>query len=148
MSLDVGAFLLESVPFARTVGIVFDEVGDGRAVCRLPDREDVRNHVAGPHAGALFTLAETASGAAMLSLLGDELGRATPLTTGARVEYRKFAKGEVRAEARLLAARDAVVAELDAGGRPEFDVAVELTDGDGVLVSTVVITWTLRPHRR
>ncbi|MCK2212959.1 DUF4442 domain-containing protein [Actinomadura sp. ATCC 31491] len=147
MSLDVGALLLQTVPFARTLGVVFDEVSDGRAVCRLPDREDLHNHVAGPHAGALFTLAESASGAAMLSLLGDQLGRAVPLTTGATVEYRKFAEGEVRAEARLRATRDEVVAQLDAGERPVFDVAVELRDGAGTLVSTVDITWTLRPHR-
>ncbi|MEW9555755.1 DUF4442 domain-containing protein [Nonomuraea sp. NPDC050783] len=147
MSLDVGALMLETVPFARTLGVAFDEVADGRALCRLPDREDLHNHVAGPHAGALFTLAESASGAAMLSLLGDQLSRAVPLATGATVEYRKLAKGEVRAEARLSATRDEVVAKLDAGERPVFDVGVELRDGDGTLVSTVTVTWTLRPNR-
>lgn len=115
MSHDVGALLLQTVPFARTLGITFDSVGDGQAVSRLPDRPDLHNHVAGPHAGALFTLAESASGAAMLSMLGDQLERAVPLATSATIEYRKLAKGEVHAEARLLATRDEVVAQLDAG---------------------------------
>jgi uncharacterized protein (TIGR00369 family) len=148
MSRDVGALLLQTVPFARTLGISFDSVGDGQAVCRLPDRADLHNHVAGPHAGALFTLAESASGAAMLSALGDQLERAVPLALKATVEYRKLAKGEVHAEARLLVARDEVVAQLDAGERPVFDVAVDIKDADGTLVSTLTVTWTLRPDRR
>jgi uncharacterized protein (TIGR00369 family) len=144
MSLDVGAFLLESVPFARTLGVVFESVGDGRAVCRVPDRTDLRNHVGGPHAGVLFTLAESASGAAVLSLFGDQLGRAVPLPTTATIEFRKVALGEVRAEARLLASREEVVGRLDAGERPVFDVAVDITNGDGVVVAGLTVTWTLK----
>lgn len=147
MSFDVGAFLLETVPFARTLGITFDKVGEGTAVCRLPDRPDLHNHVGGPHAGALFTLAETASGAAMLSVLGDQLSRAVPLTTTSTVHYRKFAKGEVVAEARLLATREEIVSQLDAGERPEFEVAVDLTNAEGTPVSDLTISWTLRPNR-
>lgn len=146
MSLDVGALLLETVPFAQTLGIVFDSVEDGRAVCRVPDRAELHNHVAGPHAGVLFTLAESASGAAVLSSLGDQLSRAVPLPTTATISYRKVAKGEVRAEARLLADRAEVLAELDAGKRPVFDVEVEITNADGVVVSELTVTWTLRPN--
>ncbi|GAA3566365.1 DUF4442 domain-containing protein [Nonomuraea rosea] len=147
MSLDVGALLLEMVPFARTLGITFESVGDGRATCRLPDRSDLHNHVAGPHAGALFTLAESASGAAMLSAFGDQLGRAVPLPTTATIDFRKLAKGEVRAEAVLLATRQDVVDRLDAGERPEFGVAVDIKNAEGTLVSALTVTWTLRPNR-
>ncbi|MEU8250484.1 DUF4442 domain-containing protein [Nonomuraea sp. NPDC048916] len=148
MSLDVGDFLLQAVPFARTLGITFDHVGDGRAVCRLPDRTDLHNHLGGPHAGALFTLAESASGAAMLSALGDQLSRAVPMTTTATIHYRKPAMGEVVAEGRLLASRDDVIAQLDAGERPEFDVAVDVTNAEGVVVSSLTVGWTLRPNTR
>ncbi|SEH03770.1 Acyl-coenzyme A thioesterase PaaI, contains HGG motif [Nonomuraea solani] len=147
MSLDVGALLLETVPFARTLGIVYDAVGEGRAVCHVPDRDAQRNHVGGPHAGVLFTLAESASGAAVLSLFGDQLDRAVPLPTTATIAYRKVALGEIRAEARVLAGREEVVARLDAGERPVFDVAVDLTNGDGTVVSSLTVTWTLRPNR-
>nr|BFE83290.1 hypothetical protein GCM10020093_058910 [Planobispora longispora] len=73
MTFDVGAFMLQSVPFARALDISFDKVEPGFAVCRMPDRADLHNHLGGPHAGALFTLAESASGAAMLSAFGDQL---------------------------------------------------------------------------
>jgi uncharacterized protein (TIGR00369 family) len=145
--MDIAAFLLDSVPFARLLGISFDSVGTGAAVARLRDRDDLHNHVGGPHAGALFTLAESASGAAMLSALADQLSRAVPLATQATVRYAKLAKGEVTASAVLRADRAEIVAELDAGKRPEFDVAVEIADAAGVVVSEMTVSWTLRPNR-
>jgi uncharacterized protein (TIGR00369 family) len=147
MPIDAGELLLRTVPFARTLGITFDSADGGRAVCRLPDRPDLHNHVGGPHAGALFTLAESASGAAMLTAFGDQLGRAVPLATASTVRYLKLAKGEIVASARLLAPRDEVVAKLDAGERPEFDVEVEVTNAEGTVVATLTVSWTLRPNR-
>ncbi|MGV9308563.1 DUF4442 domain-containing protein [Nonomuraea sp. NPDC003727] len=147
MSFDTGEFLLQTVPFARTLDISFDKVEEGLALCRLPDRPDLHNHVGGPHAGALFTLAETASGAATLSAFGDQLSRAVPLPTTSTIRYRKVAMGEVVAEARLQASREEVVALLDAGQRPEFDVAVEIRNAEGVIVAELTVRWTLRPNR-
>ncbi|MEU6431505.1 DUF4442 domain-containing protein [Microbispora sp. NPDC046973] len=146
--MDIGAFMLDSVPFARLLGITFDSIGSGQAVARLADRGDLHNHVGGPHAGALFTLAETASGAAMLSAFGDQLSRAVPLATEARIGYRKLAMGEVTAAATLRAEREAVVARLDAGERPEFEVAVEIRNAEDVVVSEMTVSWTLRPNRK
>ncbi|GII58889.1 DUF4442 domain-containing protein [Planotetraspora thailandica] len=145
--MDIAAFLLDSVPFARLLGITFDSVGAGTAVARLPDRDDLHNHVGGPHAGALFTLAETASGAAMLSAFGDQLSRAVPLATQATIRYAKLAEGEVTASAVLRADRAEVVGELDAGRRPEFDVTVEIAGANGAVVSEMTVSWTLRPNR-
>ncbi|MET9344367.1 DUF4442 domain-containing protein [Nonomuraea sp. NPDC003804] len=147
MSFDTGEFLLQTVPFARTLDISFDKVEEGLALCRLPDRPDLHNHVGGPHAGALFTLAETASGAATLSAFGDQLSRAVPLPTTSTIRYRKVAMGEVVAEARLQVSREEVVALLDAGQRPEFDVAVEIRNAEGVVVAELTVRWTLRPNR-
>jgi uncharacterized protein (TIGR00369 family) len=147
MTFDVGAFLLQTVPFTRTLGLSFDKVEPGFAVARMPDRTDLHNHVGGPHAGALFTLAESASGAAMLSAFGDQLSRAVPLATGSSIRYVKLAKGEVTAEARLEASRDEVVAKLDAGERPEFDVAVVIRNAEGTVVCELTVGWTLRPNR-
>jgi uncharacterized protein (TIGR00369 family) len=147
MTFDVGAFMLQSVPFARTLDISFDKVEPGCAVARMPDRPDLHNHVGGPHAGALFSLAESASGAAMLSAFGDQLSRATPLAANAAIRYAKLAMGEVVAEARLRGSREEVVAKLDAGERPEFEVAVEIKTTDGTLVSEMTVVWTLRLNR-
>jgi len=102
--------------------------------------------VGGPHAGALFTLGDTASGAVVMGTFASLLGRAVPLVVGAGVEYRKLARGPVTATATLRDDPVAVVAALDAGERPEFAVDVEITREDGAVVATMAITWTLRPN--
>ncbi|TDQ55479.1 DUF4442 domain-containing protein [Actinorugispora endophytica] len=139
--------LLAAVPFARTLKLEFVDLSGGSAVLRLPDDPAHRNHVGGPHAGAMFTLAETASGAIVLGSFGDRLDRAVPLVVSAEVRYRKLAMGPVVAEARLGRPREDVVAELDAGARPEFPVEVEIRTEDGVPTGAMTVVWTLRPNR-
>ncbi|MFE9652062.1 DUF4442 domain-containing protein [Micromonospora sp. NPDC006431] len=155
MSIDsrqLAAGLLEAVPFARTLGIEFVEVapeadGGVRAVVRLPDLPEHHNHVGGPHAGAMFTLGETASGAVVLAAFGQVLDRAVPLAVTATIAYQKVALGPVLATARLGRTPAEVLAELDAGQRPEFPVEVEIGTEDGTTTSVLTVTWTLRPNR-
>jgi acyl-coenzyme A thioesterase PaaI-like protein len=144
--------MLAAVPFAQTLNVAFPEVGTDesgrvRVVAELPDNPAVHNHIGGPHAGALFTLGETASGAVVMASFGDQLGRATPLAVRAEIGYRKVAMGTVRATAKLGRPVADVLAELDAGARPEFPVEVELTTLDGTLTAQLTVVWTLRPHR-
>ena len=146
----VMAGLPASVPFVRTLGIEVTAVreDDGVLVAEatLPDVDGQRNHVGGPHAGALFALGETASGAVVLGAFADQLGRATPLAVRADIAYQKLARGDVTATARLGAERADVVAALDAGERPEFPVHVEIARADGAVTATMTVLWTLRPH--
>jgi len=155
MSFDaqqVAAGMLAAVPFVRTLGLEFVEVapeadGGVRAVVRLPDSAATRNHVGGPHAGAIFTLGESASGAVVLAAFGSALDRAVPLAVRADIAYRRLAMGSVQATARLGRAPGEVLAELAAGTRPEFPVQVELATADGTPTATMTVIWTLRPAR-
>ncbi|MEO3977450.1 DUF4442 domain-containing protein [Streptomyces sp. CAU 1734] len=142
----VGAMLAATVPMARTLNLEFLETTPERAVLRLPDQPDFHNHVGGPHAGAMFTLAESASGAIVLAAFGDQLNRAVPLAVSAEIGYRKLAMGEVTATATLGRPIGEVVAELDAGERPEFPVNIAIRRADGAVTGEMTIVWTLRPH--
>ncbi|MEV6780835.1 DUF4442 domain-containing protein [Streptomyces syringium] len=142
----IGDMLAATVPMARTLNLVFDETTAERAVVRLPDQPDYHNHVGGPHAGAMFTLAESASGAIVLAAFGDQLSRAVPLAVRAEIGYRKLAMGEVTATAELGRPAAEVVAELDAGERPEFPVNVAITRADGAVTGEMTVVWTLRPN--
>jgi acyl-coenzyme A thioesterase PaaI-like protein len=170
MSIDsrrVAAGILDAVPFARTLGVEFvelapDGAGGFRVVVRLPDSAATHNHVGGPHAGAMFTLGETASGAVVLAAFGHLLDRAVPLAVRADIAYRRLAMGPVRATARLARPAADVTAEFDAGTRPEFPVLIEIGteegggtggrsaagEGTGTGVGTVTaemsVVWTLR----
>ncbi|MEU1943033.1 DUF4442 domain-containing protein [Stenotrophomonas sp. NPDC087984] len=142
----VGEMLAATVPMVRTLNLEFLEASPERAVLRLPDQPDFHNHVGGPHAGAMFTLAESASGAIVLAAFGDQLGRAVPLAVRAEIGYKKLAKGPVTATATLGRTAAEVVAELDAGKRPEFPVNIAITREDGAVTGEMSIVWTLRPQ--
>src|SRR3712207_7474748 len=58
------------------------EVAPGRGVVRLPDRDELRNHVGSQHAGALFSAGEAASGAAFVGAFAERLGELTPPAQG------------------------------------------------------------------
>ncbi|MFG2196398.1 DUF4442 domain-containing protein [Streptomyces sp. NPDC048639] len=142
----IGEMLTATVPMARTLNLEFLETTAERAVLRLPDQTDFHNHVGGPHAGAMFTLAESASGAIVLAAFGEQLTRAVPLAVRAEIGYKKLAMGPVTATATLGRPVADVVAELDAGRRPEFPVGIEITREDGAVTGEMTVVWTLRPN--
>lgn len=142
----VATGLSQAVPFVRTLGCEFLELSAERAVLRLPDVEAHHNHVGGPHAGAMFTLGESASGAIVLGSFADLLGTHTPLAYGAQIRYRALAHGPVTAEATLSTPAEEVRAAVADGGKARFDVAVVLRDEAGTTTGEMTVTWALRPH--
>ncbi|MBR8742798.1 DUF4442 domain-containing protein [Nocardiopsis sp. MG754419] len=139
---------LAAVPFARHLGLEFIDVEHGRVSMHLPDDPNHRNHIGGPHAGVMFTLAESASGAIIIGTFGDTLDRAVPVTTTATIDYLKVAMGDLTAEATLSRPREEIIAELDAGRRPEFPIEVEIRTEDGTVTGRMTIMWTLKPNRK
>ncbi|MFJ9663044.1 DUF4442 domain-containing protein [Streptomyces sp. NPDC101219] len=144
--MSIGEMLAATVPMARTLDLRFIETTPERAVVSLPDQAEYHNHVGGPHAGAMFTLGESASGAIVLAAFGDQLARAVPLAVRAEIAYRKLAMGPVTATATLGRPAAEVVAELDAGKRPEFPVTIEIRREDGDITGEMTVVWTLRPN--
>ncbi|MEU4801126.1 DUF4442 domain-containing protein [Actinosynnema sp. NPDC023587] len=139
--------MTQAVPWVQTSRVEFFELTGDRVVAGLPDDPATHNHVAGPHAAMIFGLGETASGAVAMAAFAPHLGKATPLVARSEITYRKLARGALRAEAVLGRPADEVVAELDAGTRPEFPVAVTITNADGVTTAEMTVVWTLRPNR-
>jgi acyl-coenzyme A thioesterase PaaI-like protein len=143
----VGDAMRQTVPWVRTVGVEFDEVTAERAVLRLPDDPGLRNHVDGPHAAMIFGLGETATGAVTLAAFGSAMERATPLPVRSEIAYQRIARGPLTAVAVLGRPAGDVLAELDAGSRPEFGVEVTVADGEGRETTRMTVVWTLRPNR-
>jgi acyl-coenzyme A thioesterase PaaI-like protein len=135
------------VPWVKTTGIEFVEVGAERVVAELPDTEELRNHVGGPHAAMMFGVAETASGAVVMAAFSQHMDKATPLVARADIAYKKLALGVLRAEAVLGRPAADVVAELESGTRPEFPVQITITNAEGVTTGEMTVIWTLRPNR-
>ena len=103
-----------AVPFAGHLGIEVTEIAEGEATVVLPERHELNNHVGSQHAGALFTVAETASGAAFVGAFAERMGEITPLARSAEIAYEKIAKGPIEAKRHARHRRDEALATLDA----------------------------------
>jgi uncharacterized protein (TIGR00369 family) len=133
-----------AVPYISHMGIEVTEMSEGAATAVLPDKPELHNHVGSQHAGALFGVAETASGAAFVGAFAVRMGDVTPLARSAEISYVKVARGAVEAKAELGMPADEALATLDKDGRVDFSVEVEMTDGEGETVATATVDWNVR----
>jgi len=132
------------VPFAGFLGVEVTSVSAGEATAVLPERPELTNHVGSQHAGALFTAAETASGAAFVGAFAERMGDVTPLARNAEISYEKIAKGPIEARATLGVPAKEALATLDAEGKVVFPCEIELTDASGQRVATATVHWHVR----
>jgi uncharacterized protein (TIGR00369 family) len=137
----------QAVPFVGHLDLEVTEISEGEATVVMPERPELLNHVGSQHAGALFTAAETASGAAFVGAFAERMGELTPLARSAEISYDKVAKGPITARAKLGIDAAKAHETLDADGKVEFPCEIELTDGDGAVVATASVRWHLRLKR-
>jgi uncharacterized protein (TIGR00369 family) len=139
--------MTKAVPFAGHLGLEITKVAAGEATVVLPERDELKNHVGSQHAGALFTLAETASGAAFVGAFAERMGDVTPLARSAEIAYEKIAHGPITAQASLGMPKDEALATLDRDGKVEFPCEVVLSDADGTQVATATVRWHVRLNK-
>ncbi|HEY6549565.1 MAG TPA: DUF4442 domain-containing protein [Solirubrobacterales bacterium] len=139
--------MTHAVPFAGHLGLEITHVAEGEALVLLPESHELTNHVGSQHAGALFTVAETASGAAFVGAFAERMGDVTPLARNAEISYEKIAKGPIEASAKLGVDPAAALATLDAEGKVVFPCEVELNDADGQRVATAIVQWHVRLNK-
>jgi acyl-coenzyme A thioesterase PaaI-like protein len=137
----------QAVPFAGFLGLEVTSVAAGEAVAVLPERPELTNHVGSQHAGALFTVAEAASGAAFVGAFVERMGDVTPLARAAEISYEKIAKGPIEARAKLGVPAAEALATLDAEGKVVFPCEIELTDASGQRVATATVQWHVRLNK-
>jgi acyl-coenzyme A thioesterase PaaI-like protein len=133
-----------AVPYIGHMGIEVTAMSEGEAMALLPDRPELHNHVGSQHAGALFGVAETASGAAFVGAFAARMGEVTPLARSAQIAYSKVARGPIEAKATLGMPAAEALATLDGDGRVDFSVEVEMTDAEGLVVATATVDWNVR----
>lgn len=139
--------MMDTLPFVRLLGISIDEIGAGTSKVSMPEDPRLHNHLGTQHAGALFTLAETASGAAMAGGFAELILGLRPVAKESRIEYQKLARGATRAEGRVPGDLAALKAQLAQDGKVAFPVAVDIFDFEGTLAAQVTVDWYLSQKR-
>ncbi|MBM7069824.1 PaaI family thioesterase [Actibacterium sp. 188UL27-1] len=97
---EIARQFIEAIPYSKTLGMVMDEVGDGRAVISMPyDMHMVGDPQTGViHGGAVSALMDTCGGAAVMC---HPLSGGGTATIDLRIDYMRAARpgDRIRAEA-------------------------------------------------
>jgi acyl-coenzyme A thioesterase PaaI-like protein len=142
---DLVRLVVAGTPFAETLGPEVVDLAPEQAVLRLDAPVALHNHVGGPHAAALFGLAETAAAATVLLRFTDLLEQGcVPLIKGAQIDYRAIATGPVTATARFVGDEAGVRASVAARGVAVFPVEITLTTEDGTTAATMRADMALK----
>lgn len=137
----IKAHLATAVPFATTTGVDIVDLRLGEATAQLIQRPEVNNHIASLHAGALFTLGEAASGAAMSGAFADILLKVRPIATDASIDYVKIAKGKILARAVTSEPASSLRDRLNTEGKVRFQVDVTLSNEADQVVARMKVGW-------
>ena len=119
---------LDTVPFARLLGIELDELGSGTARLGLDVRRELKQNHGVVHGGAIASLIDTATAFAILSLL-EPAEKVT--TVDLTISYlRPVTDGRMTAVAKVLRA-----------GRRLLVVSAEVFGRDDKLTATALSTY-------
>lgn len=132
------------VPFATHAGVLVDSIGPGTGTASLQHEKQTSNHIGTMHAGALFTLGETASGAAMLGAFAPRVLEIEPVAASANIQYVRIAKGPIRAEATVGTAVETLMEDLNANGKTQFDATIRMLDQKERVVALMTVEWSVR----
>lgn len=127
-------------PYSGTTGAVVRELEPGRCAVELREKRRVRNHLDSIHAVALVNVGELATGLATLTALPPG---ARGIIVELNAEYRKKARGLVRAECRSGAPREGAAQAPDES--VEHRAVARIRDGDDDVVATVTALWRISP---
>ncbi len=119
---------LETVPFAKLLGIELEDVAPGTATLAFDIRDDLKQNNGVVHGGAIASLVDTATAFAIISLLPpDEKATTADLT----ISYlRPLRNGRAHSTAQVIRA-----------GRRLIVVSANLVDDGGNLVATALTTY-------
>jgi len=139
--------LLDSIAYIAWHGQRIELDEPGRVIVSQSDRTDLHNYAGTAHAGAIYTLAETAAGVAADQLAAPWGGFI--LLAAAQVRYTRRAEGALAAEARLARGTDAaaLAAEFARSGRGALTVAATVRDPNGEPVLEGSFDYAIRRRR-
>ncbi|KYP11948.1 MAG: hypothetical protein A0129_04610 [Limnobacter sp. CACIAM 66H1] len=134
------------VPFAKACGVRLSSMGEGVARCEMAQRPELLDDTGKLADGALFTLAETCSGAAMAGGFASVILGVRPVAAQVEFEVLQPALGLVNAQAKVAQAISPLKKTLRTTGKINFPVEVEVSDASGQSVARMRVTWNLKKN--
>jgi len=128
------------IPFVELVGVKQEN-----NTLSLEYKENLLNHLNTLHAGAQFTLAESASGIYLKELFPQLVDKVVPILRGSKIKYKKPVYKKLTAFANVDESQIEKFSELfNKKNRASIEVSVELIDTDKTIVSISSFSWFIQ----
>ena len=139
--------VLDSIPFVAKAGVRCVSYAPGNVVLSLPDHPSNHSHTGAMHAGALFTVAETAGAAACAT--HPDLASYQLMARGFDVRYHTPTVGAVEAKCHVTSEMARTVLwGVTTTGKAFLEVPIEVVDSRGQVVASFTARYQfLRPKR-
>ncbi len=135
--------MLQQIPYLEPTPIAVDAVSGGQVRMHQLFARNIHNIVGTAHAGALFTLGETAAGVAAFGVVPG--AQPMVLLRRANVEYTRRAVSDLTATTEIADGNPNAIAEqFSADGRADVTIAVTITDAEEAVVFTGTYEYALR----
>ena len=136
------------IPFSKFLGLQKADP-DSDYILKMEEKEECQNHLKTMHAGALFVLAETASGQFLIEEFKEFESQVIPVVRKAEVKYSIPGKGSVFSKAELFETSNYdVVQLLNTKGRAIVKVKVDIFDVDDKKIMTSVFDWIFTVNKK
>jgi acyl-coenzyme A thioesterase PaaI-like protein len=140
----VNTVMKASIPLVESCRIEIVELEPGYAKTRAPF-EGNGNHLGTMYAGVLFTVAEVIGG--VMAAVTFDMTRFLPLVRSMEIDFRRAARSDVTAEARLEPeVIEGAIAAADADGKAPYELRATVSDASGEVVATTVAQYQIRRH--
>jgi acyl-coenzyme A thioesterase PaaI-like protein len=135
----------QGTPFQVTLGAQVEAIDRSSATFTLDCPKGLRNHLDGPHAAALFGLAEVTAAAIVVTRFEDLIMRGyLPVIKSAEISYLAIAVGRLTAVATFAGDEQAVRTRAATGRTAVFPVDVVVTDAAGTKTTTMRAEMALK----
>jgi len=129
------------IPFVNKVGLKKNSDG----VLELAIEPEVQNHLQSIHAGAQFTLAETASGELLQTLFPELAENVIPVLRDAQIKFKRPAQKTITAHPSIPKEKSIEFKnQLLQKGRALIEVNVEVKDAEGLVTCFGVFNWFIQ----
>ena len=130
------------IPFVKKTGVVAEELTATKVKLRLPHDPSNLNPMGILHAGATFTLAETAAAALCVMAFGE---RAMFLGKRVDIAFKRPGKSDVVATSQLTPVdAQKILDEVGKMGKTDAPIVVDVTDAAGEPVAQATVTMSVR----
>lgn len=130
------------IPFVKKTGVLADELSATKVKLRLPHDPSNLNPMGILHAGATFTLAETAAAAICVMAFGQ---RAMFIGKRVDIAFKRPGKGDVFATSQLTPVdAQKILDEVARLGKTDAPIVVDVADGTGEPVAQATVTMSVR----